>query len=245
MIHLPWLSPHSLAFPPVSEALCEPDGLLAAGGDLRSERLLAAYRAGIFPWYEEGQPILWWSPDPRTVLDPGRVHVSRSMRKLLRDCPFTITTDRDFSAVMQACAAPRRGAAGTWITADMLAAYRQLHQLGVAHSVEVWQERQLVGGLYGIALGRVFFGESMFSRVSNASKSGFITLARHLQAWGFELIDGQVASDHLFSLGARQIPRRRFVALLQRAIPAGSTRSQWPPGARILHTGADTGGQMF
>ncbi len=245
MIPLPWLDTHTLDFPPVERALRDPDGLLAAGGDLRPERLLAAYRAGIFPWYEEGQPILWWSPDPRTVVEPEQVHVSRSMRKLLKHCPFTITTDRDFSAVMNACAAPRAAATGTWITAHMLDAYEHLHRLGVAHSVEVWQDQKLVGGLYGLALGHVFFGESMFSRVNNASKSGFICLARHLQRWGFQLIDGQVASEHLFSLGAREIPRRQFIAILQRAIPEDSTRSSWPEGPQILYTGADMDGQML
>lgn len=245
MIEIPWLTPHSLAFPAVSAALTDPDGLLAAGGDLSPERLLGAYRAGIFPWYEAGQPILWWSPNPRTVIAPGEVHSSRSMKKLLARRSFSITTDRYFEGVMRACAAPRQGAHGTWITEEMLAAYSQLHRLGVAHSVEVWQGEALVGGLYGIALGQVFFGESMFSRASNASKAGFITLARHLQQWGFELIDCQVASEHLYSLGACTIQRPAFIDALTRLIPAGTTRSHWPTGRQCLLQGADSSEQMF
>src|SRR5690554_113499 len=245
MISLPWLTDDSLAFPPLSEALQDPDGLLAAGGDLRPERLIAAYRAGIFPWYEAGQPILWWSPNPRTVIEPGQVHISRSMRKLLNRRPFTVSTDRAFSRVMRACAAPRAAYSGTWITDDMLDAYQHLHRLGVAHSVEVWQQEQLVGGLYGIALGKVFFGESMFSRTSNASKCGFILLAHHLHQWGFQLIDCQVASEHLSSLGASDISRQQFVNLLQQAIPHHSHHSAWPQGPQILCSGADSAEQMF
>ncbi|HEY7884179.1 MAG TPA: leucyl/phenylalanyl-tRNA--protein transferase [Cellvibrionaceae bacterium] len=218
MIQLHALDPHRLDFPPVDHALADPDGLLAFGGDLSPERLIRAYRAGIFPWYEADQPILWWSPDPRTVIVPGEVHVSRSMKKLLAKQPFTLTFNRAFDQVMRACAAPRQGARGTWITQEMLSAYNNLHRLGFAHSVEVWQQQQLVGGLYGIALGQVFFGESMFSRVANASKAGFITLAQRLNEQGFKLIDCQVASDHLFTLGAQQVPRKEFVELLGRYI---------------------------
>ncbi|MFO6333230.1 leucyl/phenylalanyl-tRNA--protein transferase, partial [Pseudomonas aeruginosa] len=174
---LTWLSRTDFDFPPLDKALQEPNGLLAAGGDLNPQRLVAAYRHGCFPWYQDGQPILWWSPDPRTVLFPDELHVSRSLAKCLRQQRFEVTFNRDFRAVIQACAAPRDYADGTWITTPMQLAYQELHLRGIAHSVEVWQERQLVGGLYGLAMGRLFFGESMFSRADNASKVGFVTLA--------------------------------------------------------------------
>ncbi|WP_111643025.1 leucyl/phenylalanyl-tRNA--protein transferase [Marinimicrobium alkaliphilum] len=211
---IPWLNSDSLAFPPVDTALRDPDGLLAAGGDLSPERLLQAYRRGIFPWYEADQPILWWSPDPRTVIRPEHLHIARSLRKALRRRDYDVTFDRDFAAVMRACAAPRNGAHGTWITPEMFVAYNHLHDLGHAHSVEVWREGELIGGLYGIAIGKVFFGESMFSHASNASKIGFAHLARQLQSWGFALIDCQVASEHLFTLGAEEIPRAEFCKIL-------------------------------
>ncbi len=214
MITLPWLEPDTLDFPPTTEALDEPNGLLAGGGDLRPERLIHAYRLGIFPWYEDGQPILWWTPDPRAVLFPEHLHVSRSLRKTLRRGVYRVTADQAFEKVMRACAAPRDGATGTWITDEMLAAYIRLHHQGVAHSVEVWQEDKLVGGLYGLALGRVFFGESMFSRADNASKVGFAHLVTQLQSWGFELIDCQVGSGHMFSLGAVEISREAFEKIL-------------------------------
>src|SRR5690606_29186252 len=177
---LGWLKRDELAFPPLEAALREPNGLLAAGGDLSPERLIAAYRHGCFPWYAPGQPILWWSPDPRTVLFPDELHVSRSLAKVLRQQRFEVSFDRDFAAVIAACAAPRSYANGTWITDEMRGAYEQLHQLGHAHSVEVWQDGELVGGLYGLAFGLLFFGESMFSRRDNASKVGFVTLVRQL-----------------------------------------------------------------
>ncbi|ROQ20454.1 leucyl/phenylalanyl-tRNA--protein transferase [Marinimicrobium koreense] len=214
MITLPWLEPNTLDFPPTTEALDEPNGLLAGGGDLSPERLMRAYRLGIFPWYEEGQPILWWTPDPRAVLFPDHLHVSRSLRKTLKRGEYRVTCDQAFEAVMRACAAPRDGASGTWITDDMLAAYTRLHRQGVAHSIEVWQEERLVGGLYGLALGRVFFGESMFTRADNASKVGFVHLVAQLKAWHFELIDCQVGSAHLFSLGAEEISREAFEKIL-------------------------------
>lgn len=173
--------PHRLRLSTLDKALQEPNGLLAAGGDLNPQRLVAAYRHGCFPWYQDGQPILWWSPDPRTVLFPDELHVSRSLAKCLRQQRFEVTFNRDFRAVIQACAAPRDYADGTWITTPMQLAYQELHLRGIAHSVEVWQERQLVGGLYGLAMGRLFFGESMFSRADNASKVGFVTLVRHLR----------------------------------------------------------------
>lgn len=224
---LSWLARDNLAFPPLEKALREPNGLLAAGGDLSPQRLLAAYRHGCFPWYQDGQPLLWWSPDPRTVLFPAELHVSRSLAKLLRQQKLRVTFDQDFAAVIGACAGPRRHADGTWITEEMRAAYIRLHELGHAHSVEVWQDERLVGGLYGLALGRTFFGESMFSRQSNASKVGFVTLVRQLQQWGFELIDCQMQTAHLLSLGARSIARRDFAERLQAAIDR-PTLAQWP-----------------
>jgi len=213
-IALPFLSSDRLEFPPTDQALVDPNGLLAGGGDLSPERLLYAYRRGIFPWYEVGQPILWWSPNPRALLFPERFHLSRSLRKLLRNCPFEVTADWDFKGVMNACAQPRTYAHGTWITPEMNTAYTELHRLGYAHSIEVWRQGQLVGGLYGLALGRVFFGESMFSRVSNGSKVAFAHLVAQLRAWRFQLIDCQVSSSHLFSLGAEERPRADFEQML-------------------------------
>jgi leucyl/phenylalanyl-tRNA---protein transferase len=204
----------SADFPPLSEALDEPNGLLAVGGDLRVETLLTAYRRGIFPWYSVGEPILWWSPDPRTVLIPSQIHVARSLAKRMRNGGFELCCDRDFSAVIDACAAPRKHQPGTWITKDMRSAYVALFRAGHAHSIECRVDGQLVGGLYGVAIGRVFFGESMFSRVRDASKVVMVTLCRWLGAWGYELLDCQVHSAHLASLGAREIPRARFAAHL-------------------------------
>lgn len=212
---LTWLKRDTLTFPPLTKAMREPNGLLAAGGDLSADRLVQAYRHGCFPWFSEGQPILWWSPDPRTVLFPEELHVSRSLAKLLRQQRYQVSFDRDFEAVIQACAAPRRDADGTWITDDMQNAYTELHARGHAHSVEVWDHGELVGGLYGLAMGQLFFGESMFSRADNASKFGFVTLVKHLQAWGFVLIDCQMATRHLESLGARSIPRQQFANYLR------------------------------
>jgi leucyl/phenylalanyl-tRNA--protein transferase len=201
-------------FPPVELALRDPDGLLAFGANLSVERLLHAYRAGIFPWYSEGQPIMWWSPDPRAVLRPAELKISRSLRKTLKKQPYTVTLDTAFAEVMDACAAPRRDETGTWITEEMKAAYHTLHLKGHAHSVEAWQDEELVGGLYGVAIGRVFFGESMFARRTDASKVAFVYLIRQLQRWGYALIDCQVHSDHLASLGAVNIPRPAFISLL-------------------------------
>ncbi|SFB15383.1 leucyl/phenylalanyl-tRNA--protein transferase [Azotobacter beijerinckii] len=213
----------SLSFPPLERALRTPNGLLAVGGDLSAERLIQAYRHGCFPWYQTGQPILWWTPDPRTVLFPHELHVSRSLRKILRQRVFQVTFDHDFSAVIQACAGPRDYADGTWITPEMQAAYRELHRRGVAHSVEVWQDDTLVGGLYGLAIGQLFFGESMFSHADNASKVGFATLVKRLEQWGFVLIDCQMPTQHLQSLGARSIPRSEFSDYLQRHLDRPST----------------------
>ena len=223
---LTWLKRDTLTFPPLNKAMREPNGLLAAGGDLSADRLIQAYRHGCFPWFSEGQPILWWSPDPRTVLFPEELHVSRSMAKLLRQQRYQVSFDRDFKAVIQACAGPRRDADGTWITDDMQNAYTELHARGHAHSVEVWDNGELVGGLYGLAMGQLFFGESMFSRADNASKFGFVTLVKHLQAWGFVLIDCQMATRHLESLGARSIPRQQFADYLRDHLDQPTT-AQW------------------
>lgn len=207
------------AFPPPRRALTQPNGLLAAGGDLSVARLLAAYRHGIFPWYEDGQPILWWSPNPRAVLRPESLHVSRSLARTLRRGKFHVTTDSAFAAVIDACAMPRKSGPGTWITAAMAAAYTRLHEEGYAHSVEVWYEGRLVGGLYGVALGAVFFGESMFSRMTDASKVALARLATHLASRRFQLIDCQVDSPHLRSLGAEVISRTAFNARLTKLLP--------------------------
>jgi leucyl/phenylalanyl-tRNA--protein transferase len=207
-------------FPPVELAMRDPDGLLAVGGDLTSERLIAAYRRGIFPWFSEGQPIMWWSPDPRMVLYPDELKLSRSMRKRIRRQDYEVTLDKAFSAVIRACSESRRDQEGTWITDAMIAAYEALYHQGFAHSVECWMDGELVGGLYGLAMGRVFFGESMFSRVSDASKLAFSHLVRQLQQWQFQLIDCQVYTEHLESLGARLIPRAQFKQELQPAIDA-------------------------
>jgi leucyl/phenylalanyl-tRNA--protein transferase len=226
---IPWLEADDPpgAFPPVSHALREPDGLLCAGGDLSSPRLLEAYRRGIFPWFSRGQPILWWSPDPRTVLFPEELKVSRSLAKTLRNRGFETSLDRAFGEVMAYCADRRLRPEGTWISPQMIAAYRRLHETGHAHSVEVWLDGRLAGGLYGIALGRVFFGESMFSLQRDASKVALERLVRAGRARGLELIDCQVASDHLRTLGAREIPRREFVARLERAIPDLAPGPPW------------------
>ena len=211
---LTWLQRDDLGFPPLEQALREPNGLLAAGGDLSAERLVAAYRHGCFPWYQEGQPILWWSPDPRTVLFPGELHVSRSLRKRIRQGELRVTFDQAFAEVIQGCAEPRSYAEGTWITPAMQHAYIRLHERGIAHSVEVWRQGVLVGGLYGLAMGRLFFGESMFSRETDASKVGFVQLVERLRDWGFEMIDCQMHTHDLASFGARPIPRSEFKRLL-------------------------------
>lgn len=216
-------------FPPVEHA--SPEGLLAIGGDLSSRRLLDAYRHGIFPWYSAGQPILWWSPDPRAVLYPEGLKVSRSLRKTLRRGTFTVTFDHDFAAVIQACSEPRvisgTPSAGTWITQEMKAAYAELHQAGYAHSVEAWSGSRLAGGLYGVALGRGFFGESMFHRDTDASKVALTGLVELLRRRDFHFIDCQLTSDHVLSLGAVEIPRSRFLVELERALAYPDPAFHW------------------
>jgi len=231
-----WIDPNNpdQPFPDVGLALQEPDGLLAVGGDLGSARILDAYRHGIFPWYSEEQPILWWSPDPRTVLEPAHLKVSRSLRKILNQQRFRVTFNQAFESVIDACAEPRAQSFGTWITRDMRDAYCRLHREGWAHSVEVWSGRHLVGGLYGIAIGRVFFGESMFSRVSDASKAAFSHLVRQLADWRFGLIDCQVYSSHLASLGASEIPRREFVQRLE-ILCRGEQHNDWRFDSELLN----------
>lgn len=211
-------------FPPVELALTEPDGLLAIGGDLSVQRLVAAYRRGIFPWYGDEQPILWWSPDPRAVLFPEQLKISRSLRKSIRNKGFEVRFDSAFEQVLAGCAAPRPNSnGGTWITDEMREAYIRLYHQGIAHSIECWQGNQLVGGLYGLAIGKIFFGESMFSRVTDASKVAFVFLVRYLQTRSFPLIDCQVASEHLMTLGARNIPRTQFIRYLDEFANDGST----------------------
>jgi leucyl/phenylalanyl-tRNA---protein transferase len=201
-------------FPDVSLAEREPNGLLAVGGDLSPQRLINAYLQGIFPWFSDGEPILWWSPDPRTVLFPDQIKISRSLRKTLKKKSFSVSFDKDFPAVINACAEPRDNSPGTWLLPEMIEAYHHQHQLGLAHSVEVWQDDTLAGGLYGMAIGKVFFGESMFSRVPDASKIALVHLSRTLQEWGYKMIDCQVYTQHLASLGAEEIPRQRFTSHL-------------------------------
>ncbi|MEY4588585.1 MAG: leucyl/phenylalanyl-tRNA--protein transferase [Pseudomonadota bacterium] len=222
----PWLKADTRWFPPTSTALKEPNGLLALGGDLTPARLIEAYQRGIFPWYSEGQPILWWSPNPRVVMYPGEVHISGSLKKFLRKSPWRVRINQAFPQVLKHCAAPRADSHGTWLLDEMQRAYIQLHQQGVAHSIEVWADDELVGGLYGVALGRVFFGESMFSRRENGSKVALVALSQLLKQAHFVLIDCQVGNPHLFSMGALTLPRATFEALLQH--PNHNTPPPWP-----------------
>jgi len=214
---IPWLTDNA-PFPPVERALLSPNGLLAAGGDLSVPHLIGAYRNGIFPWFNSGEPVLWWSPDPRMVLIPGEFKISRSMARVLRNADYEVRSDTAFEQVMRGCAAPRGGQRGTWIHEDMIAAYGALHEMGYAHSVEVWIGGELAGGLYGVAIGRMFYGESMFSHTSNASKIALAHLARQLARWQFGMIDCQMNTAHLASLGAREIPRSEFIARLRELI---------------------------
>lgn len=215
-----------VAFPPPDHAA--PDGLLAVGGDLSSERLLLAYQLGIFPWYSEGQPILWWSPDPRFVLEVNEFHISRSLQQILNKRVFRVTFDQAFESVIRACASvPRKGQHGTWITPEMQQAYIRLHQQGFAHSVESWLDGELVGGIYGVSLGRCFFGESMFSSRSNASKVAFAALVERLKGWEFQLLDAQLKTEHLLSLGAKEMPRKVFLQRLKTALEFPTLRGTW------------------
>ena len=211
--------------------LSREDGLLAVGGDLSVARLILAYRMGIFPWYSLGEPVLWWSPDPRLVLYPDALHVSRSLMKTIKQDRFIVTLDRDFRQVIAACAgALRDKQPGTWITNDMMDAYCRLHEAGFAHSVEVWNRKELAGGLYGVSLGKCFFGESMFAHQNNASKVGLVTLVHLLQKWSFHLIDCQVTTRHLIRLGAREIPRKQFMAELKLALKSPTRKGKWDAG---------------
>ena len=224
---IPWLE-GSMAFPDVGHAMREPNGLLAAGGDLEPERLLSAYRRGIFPWYGQGEPILWWSPDPRMVLVPCEFRLPRSLAKRLRRSDYEVRADSAFYDVIAGCAQPRDGAAGTWITPEMQAAYCRLHILGHAHSFETWIGGQLAGGLYGVAIGRAFFGESMFTRVSDASKIALVHLVFQLRRWGYGLIDCQMNTAHLARFGAREIPRTLFSQQLAEVVNYPTTsRPPW------------------
>ncbi len=225
-----WLRPNDppQAFPSIHSCVKEPPGLLAAGGDLSSERLLHAYRSGIFPWYEDGQPILWWSPDPRCVLRPRAYHVARRLKRRLATCDARVTYNQAFADVVRACAAPRRAQRGTWITQDMMTAYRRLHAEGWAHSVEVRKGERLIGGIYGLAIGRMFFAESMFSAEANASKIALLGLCSVLLQNDFELIDCQVVSQHLLTLGATTMPRPDFAATLDSACEPAAPFENWP-----------------
>lgn len=223
---IPWLAGDD-PFPPVSRALTEPNGLLAAGGELTRQRLTAAYARGIFPWYQEGEPILWWSPNPRMVLFPGELKVSRSLAKTLRKKIFEVRMDTAFEEVIAACAKRRRDGGGTWITPEMRRAYVNLHRAGYAHSIEAYLGAELAGGLYGVALGRAFFGESMFYRVSNASKVALVCLMRQLGRWEFGMMDCQMETAHLATLGAREIPRSEFTRALKVLVNYPARTAPW------------------
>ena len=223
---IPWLDIRD-PFPPVERALREPNGLLAAGADLSPERLVDAYRHGIFPWFGEDDPLLWWSPDPRMVLFLRDLRVSRSLRRTMKSGQFSVTLDRAFRLVMAGCAEPRADAAGTWITDEMVDAYGGLADRGIAHSVETWADGRLVGGLYGVAIGRMFYGESMFSRQTDASKVALVALTRQLERWGFEMIDCQMSTGHLASLGAREVPRAEFLERMRKLARQPGVPGPW------------------
>lgn len=230
---IPWLE-STENFPPLELALREPNGLLCAGGDLTPQRLVQAYLNGIFPWFSPGEPILWWSPDPRMVLFPAEFHLSRSLRKTLRNGNYRVRLDTGFKAVIQACArTPRRDQPGTWITPEIQAAYCKLHELGYAHSVETWVDEKLVGGLYGIAIGKMFYGESMFAHATDASKIAIAHLVRFLEEKGFGMIDCQMNTPHLSSLGAREIPRRHFIDRLRILTAIPPLCGRWPEDAAV------------
>ncbi len=229
-VGLHWISSDDPAdaFPALDQALREPDGLLAAGGDLSVDRLVHAYRQGIFPWYEEGQPVLWWSPNPRCVIHTDRLHVSRRTRRALSNSGFVVEFNQRFDQTLSACAEPRAGQSGTWITDDMRRAYRALHDHGWAHSIEILQRDQVVGGMYGLAIGKVFFGESMYSRADNASKAALLACCQITRRSGFSLLDCQVVSPHLLTLGAELVPRERFLSSVQSGTTPPTPFSGWP-----------------
>jgi len=237
---IPFLGPHD-PFPPVDRALTDPNGLLAAGADLSPERLINAYAHGIFPWFSDDDPVLWWSPDPRMVLFTSEVHISKSLRKRIRSGKIRVTFDSCFLQVMQGCAAPRPGQDGTWITDEMTEAYVRLFEMGHAHSVETWEGDTLVGGLYGVALGRMFFGESMFSRAADASKVALVTLVRQIERWGFRCIDCQMSTNHLSSLGAREIRRSAFLRQIKPLMRQAGVPSPWKLDADLLGTMVSSG----
>lgn len=216
-----------LRFP--SPGLASDEGLLAVGGDLSEQRLILAYRTGIFPWYSDGDPILWWSPNPRLVLFPEDFHISRSLKRVLKKQTFHITFDTAFRQVVAGCAGRRTGAEGTWIVPEMAAAYQRLHHIGVAHSVEVWQDDALAGGLYGVSLGGSFFGESMFSRASNASKVALAALIRSVRKWDFDMVDCQVTSAHLLRMGAKEVSRKVFLEMLELSMEKPTRVGRWHP----------------
>ena len=233
---IPWLGDHPV-FPPAASALRERNGLLAAGGSLAPEWLLAAYRHGIFPWFNQGEPILWWSPDPRMVVIPNQVRITRSLGKTLKKGHYEVRLDHDFAAVIRACAESRKSNVGTWITPAIEAAYIRMHELGYAHSVETWIDGELAGGLYGMALGHVFYGESMFSRRTDASKIAFAHLARFLEQHDFRVLDCQMTTRHLASLGGTEIPREAFVKMLDTLTREGPPPARWPQdGAQAAWT---------
>ena len=222
--------PHA-PFPPTRNALKAPNGLLAWGGDLHPHRLLSAYRDGIFPWYSEGQPVLWWSPAPRCVLFPEKVYLSRRTRRRFNSGEYRLTADSAFVQVIQACAEPRGDESGTWITHDMIDAYGRLHSMGYAHSVEVWRDNDLAGGIYGLAIGSVFFGESMFSRQTDGSKIALVALCKLLAGWNFGLLDCQVGNPHLYRMGAKDISRHEFELRLAELLPASCQAGSWRTSA--------------
>jgi len=221
-----WLTSR-LSFPPLEDALVEPNGLLAAGGDLSPERLIKAYRCGIFPWFNENETILWWSPDPRMILFPNELKISHSLNKILKQRNYEIRVDSAFNEVIRACAAPRKKQAGTWIHSDMISAYITLHEMGLAHSVETWIDGRLKGGLYGVTQGKIFFGESMFSQINNASKIAFVHLVKQLEKWNYSMIDCQMRTNHLASFGAREISRKEFSHILKESVNYPNQIEKW------------------
>jgi len=239
MSRLPWLAEDSPpeALPPADAASTQPNGLLAVGGSLEPDWLLHAYTHGAFPWYNPGEPILWWSPDPRAILKPRDLKISRSLRRSIRNRGYRVAADTDFASVIYSCAQPRDGVAGTWITRQMKSAYCRLHSMGYAHCFEAWQDDELVGGLYGVAIGRVFFGESMFARATDASKVAFAAAVRYLAQRDFRLIDCQVESPHMTSLGATLIRRTEFVALLDRHCSDPGPTGNWSEDFSTCHHG--------